>query len=315
MKLRYIFTVLAVSSLVFASCEDEQAPNTANKGKEKPTVQMEVVDDSDVEFTLKLTPSDDAATYSYVVFTADSYDYNSIPSAYDLVTNSVASTFQKGSFIKGDETEKEVNVKCVLKDYYQVCVAAISKDGLLSEVDTMTVHIPGAHPDVDFVDGIYTITPYTYEEIGEDAYDESIIDDPFDITIEEVEPSVYVASATWFGLFNFQFTGAYDFSANTLTFDGCIYGREAEGTYMGYIVSSLGSGFFGAFFGGGPNGDEPLVLQCEVVDKKATVTSIKSGAFEFDIYYNGGSGYSWFGIWGVFDEDCTIELKEAFPEE
>ena len=313
MKLKYIFSALAVSALLFTSCEDEQTPNTANKGKEKPTVAVEVTDDSQVAFTLKFTPSSDVATYSYVVYTADSYDYKTIPSAYDLVTGSVAQTFQSGSFIKGDETDKDVEVKCVLKDYYQICTAAISKDGLLSVVDTMTVHIPGAHPDIDFVNAVYTVTPYTGEDLGDDAFNpEGAGCKPFDITLEEVEPGVFTASGTWFSLLDITFTASYNYSDNTLTIDGTYYGEEADGSAFGYIVANLGGGFFAALFGGGTSGSEPLVLQCEVVDKKAKVKGVKSGALEVDIYYNPGSGYSWQGVWGYFDEDSPIVFKEEY---
>lgn len=313
MKVKYIFTVLALSSLLFASCEDEQAPNTANKGKTKPTVEVEVTDDSEVAFTLKLTPSSDVMTYSYAIYTADSYDYQTIPSAYSMVTGSAPSAFQSGTFIKGDDTEKDVEVKCVLKEYYQICTAAISKDGLLSEVDTMTVYIPGAHPDIDFVNAYYTITPYTGEELGDDAFNAAGAGcKPFDILITEAEPGVFVASSSWFGLLNYSFKASYNYSDNTLTIDGVRYGKESDGSYFGYIVASLGNGYYGALYGGGASGKEPLVFQCEVVDKKAKVVGVQSGAIEVDIYYNPGSGYSWQGIWGLFDDECQIAFKEEY---
>ena len=316
MKTRYILAALTLgSALLAASCEKDQNPNTANRGKEKPTVAVEVTDDSDVEFTLKLTPSSDALSYAYVIYTADSYDYANIPSAYDIVTKSVSGTFQSEAIIKGDESSTDVNVKCVLKEYYQICTAAISKDGLLGEVDTMTVYIPGAHPDISFVNAVYTLEPYTSEDLGEDAFADGL-GDPFDIQFIEVEPAVYVATGPWFGAFNIPLVGTYNYSNNTLTFDGTVYGDEASGTYFGGLVGYVDRTvpLAWALFGGGNSGAEPLVFQCSVTDKKATISGVKSGAIEVDIY-NGSSGsWSWYGVYGYFDEDCTITFKEEITE-
>ena len=64
MKLRYIIASLVLGSLVFASCDDGiSVPNTANKGKEKPTVATELKDSTDVEFTLTFTVSEDVASF------------------------------------------------------------------------------------------------------------------------------------------------------------------------------------------------------------------------------------------------------------
>lgn len=316
MKLKYLITSLVLGSLVFASCEDEissgSSASNVNKGKEKPTVAVEVKDHSDVDFTLTITPSEDVQNYAYVIFSADSYEYASVPSAYEIVTKSVSGTYASASIIKADETSQDVNIKCVLKDFYQVCVAAISKDGLLSEVDTMTVHIPGAHPDIAFVNATYTITPLSKAELADDAYDDPLVGTPFDVTIAEVEPAVYVLVAKWFGMFSLNLVGAYDYSDNTLTFDGIVYGKESDGSYFGYLVGLFDSNTkIWAIYGGGKSGTEPLVLQCTVADKKAKVSSIKSGGIEIDVHQY-ASGYPWLGVFGYFDEENTIEYKEDY---
>jgi len=320
MKFRYILTSLVLGSLVFASCEDEVAPggtaSSANKGKEKPTVAVEVKDYSDVEFTLTLTPSEDVANYAYAVFVADSYEYAKIPSAYELVTKAVSGTFASASIIKGDETSKDVNLKCILKEYYQVCFAAIGTNGLLSEVDTMTVHIPGAHPDVTFVEGYYTITPATAEDLAEDAYEDAGVGKPFDVAffIDEDNPAVYHAYAKWFGNFGVDMVGSYDYSNNTITFDGTEYGYEEDGSAFGYIMGLLDSNSkCWVFYGGGKSGEDPIVFQCTVEDKKATITSIKSGGMEIDIHQY-ASGYPWLGIYGYFDNENTIVYKGPFED-
>lgn len=316
MKVRNIIASLLLGSVVFASCGEKiSTPNTANKGKEKPTVGIELKDNSDVEFTLTLTLSDDILSYGYVIFTADTTEYATIPSAFDIVKKSVSGAYASGAVIKGEETTVDLNFKCVLKEYYQICTAAISKDGLLSEVDTMTVYIPGAHPDITFVNAKYKITPYTAEELGDDAFS-ACPGTPFEVSIIEVEPSVYVTDGNWYGLKNIHFVGKYDYTQNTLTFDGTEYGSESDGSIFGYLVGYVDTTIplALAVYGGGSSGTEPLVFQCTVTDKKATVTSIKSGALDFSIY-NGSSGsWKYAGLYGYFDEDCTIEFVEELSE-
>lgn len=313
MKTRFIFASLVLAAAAVCSCDEGiSTPNTDNKGKEKPTVAVELKDNSDVDFTISLTPSADVQNYAYVIYSADSYEYAAIPSAYDIVTKSVSGTYAAASIIKGDETSKDIELKCILKDYYQICVAAISKDGLLSEVDTMTVHIPGAHPDIEFVSGVYTIDAYTSEDLGDDAFTDGL-GGPFDITIYEAAPGVYATNGAWFGVFNLPLVGSYDYSDNTLTFDGKVLGDEASGTRFGSLVGYVDKTvpLAWAIFGGGSSGSDPLVFQCEVADKKATITSVKSGALEIDIY-NGSSGsWAWYGIYGYFDNESTVKLKKA----
>lgn len=310
MKIRNIIASLVLGSLVFASCDEGiSTPNTANKGKAKPTLGVELKDNTDVDFNLTFTPSADVANFAYVIYTADSYDYKTIPSAYDIVTKGVTGTFAAASIINDESASKDVNVKCILKDYYQICFAAISKDGLLSEVDTMTVHIPGAHPDITFVSGVYTFTSYTSEELGSMAFMPGL-GGPFDLTISE-SAGVYSTSGPWFGVFNLPLVGVYDYTDNTLTFDGTVLGDEASGSYFGGLVGYVDKTvpLAWALFGGGSSGSDPLVLQCTVKDKKATITSIKSGAIEIDIF-NGSSG-SWAnsGVFGLLDSDCSVVLK------
>lgn len=317
MKVRNIIASLLLGSVVFASCGEKiSTPNTANKGKEKPTVGIELKDNSDVDFTLTLTLSDDILSYGYVIYAADTTVYATIPSAFDIVKKSVPGAFASGAAIKGDETTVDLNFKCVLKEYYQICTAAISKDGLLSEVDTLTVYIEGAHPEITFVNAKYKITPYTKEELGDDAH-AACPGTPFEVSVLEVAPSVYVTDGAWFGLANIPLVGTYDYSDNTLTFDGTEYGYEADGSIFGGLYSYIDRTvpLALAVFGGGSSGTDPLVFQCTVADKKATITSIKSGALDFSVY-NGSSGsWQYAGLFGFFDEDCTIEFVEEVTEE
>lgn len=317
MKTRYLIAALTLGAALLSSCtEDKQEPNTKNKGKDKPAAVIEFKDNTDVEFTVTLNLSGDAVTYGYVVYAADSYEYKTIPSAYDIVTKGVTGTFVSDAVLAGDKTSADVNVKCILKDYYQICAASIDKNGLLSEVDTMTVHIPGAHPDIAFHEGIYTITPFKASDLP-DGYAYPVFGgNPFEVTIAEVAPATYVMSAKWFGLVDIDFVGTYNFSDNTLSFDGTEYGYEQYGSDFGYIVGYLNSAHTLAYAINisDLSTEDPLVLGCTVKDKVATVSSIKSGNLELTIaQYNGGWGLA--GLYGYFDSTSKIEFTSELPEE
>ena len=295
---------------MFVACSKDDGisyPNTNNKGKAKPTVGLEVTDKTDVGFTLKLTPSADVQNYAYAVFTsADGKFENGTPDAYSLVTKSVSDTYVAGSIIKGDESSKDVRINCVLQDYYQVFVAAISKDGLLGEVESTIVNIPGAHPDVTFKSGYYTITPDTKADLAPyGAFDGPTVGDPFKVAIGEVEPGVFVMTGAWFGAstLSLALRGSYDYSENTLTFSGLVYGKEASGSYFstsGVIYALYDSANCAVLYA------SPIVLKCEVKDKISTVTEIADGFMEIDIHVY-ASGYPFLGIYGYFEKGYSIE--------
>lgn len=311
MKIRYIIASVVLGSLLFTSCGDGiSLPNTDNKGKAKPTVGVEITDQTETGFNIKLSPSADVQNYAYAVYATDSEEVPAAPSAYELVTRGVAGTYAANSIIKGDETSKDVKINCILKDYYHVCVAAISKSGLLGEVETKTVHIPGAHPDVTFVNAVYTFDAPMSDEFGSDAFAPGL-GGPFDITIAEADPAVYVMDATWFGLFKFTLEGTYDYTDNTLTFDGTFY-KDTQGSTFGYICgyANAAQTLGWALFGGGQSGKEPLVLQCELKDKKAYVTSIKSGAIEIDIADRSSGSWAMAGIISLIDRTTKVTLKQ-----
>lgn len=310
MKIKYIIASLVLGSLLFASCSKDDGisyPNTNNKGKAKPTVGLEITDKTDVGFTLKLTPSADVQNYAYAIFTSTDGNFtNSIPDAYSIVTKSVNGTYTSASIIKGDETSKDVRISCVLQDYYQVSVAAISKDGLLGEVETTVVNIPGAHPDVAFKAGYYTITPDTKADLEPyGAYDGPTVGQPFKVTIGEVEPGTFVMTGAWFGEqgATLPLRGTYDYSENKLTFNGLVYGYESDGSYFsdnGVIYALLNSTTCFVLYAA------PLVLKCTVEDKVATVTEIEDGYMEIDVH-GYPSPYPFIGILGYFEKDYKIE--------
>ncbi|MBQ2543748.1 MAG: hypothetical protein II556_02210 [Bacteroidales bacterium] len=310
MKIKYLIASLVLGSMLFASCSKDDGinyPNTNNKGKAKPTVGVEITDKTDVGFNIKLTPSADVQNYAYAVYTStDGKFTNSIPDAYSIVTKSASGTYVAGSIIKGDETSKDVKINCVLQDYYQVCVAAISKDGLLGEVETTVVNIPGAHPDITFKEGYYTITPDTKADLEPyGAYDAPYVGQPFQVAIGEVEPGTFVMTGAWFGEEKaaLPLRGSYDYSENTLTFDGLVYGKEASGTYFGEngtIYALVSPSSCAVLYAA------PIVLKCTVKDKIATVTEISDGYMQINVH-GYPEPFPYIGMLGYFEKGYKIE--------
>ena len=63
---KHIALIATTAALVLAGCTKDNDPNTANRGKEKPKVEVELADHIDTEFNLRITPSSNSKYVGYV---------------------------------------------------------------------------------------------------------------------------------------------------------------------------------------------------------------------------------------------------------
>ena len=97
--------------------------------------------------------------------------------------------------------------------------------------------------------------------------------------------------------------GSYDYSENTLTFDGLVYGAENKGTFFGEkgtIYALVSDSSCAVLYAA------PIVLKCTVKDKIATVTEISDGYMQINIH-GYPSPYPYIGMLGYFEKGYKIE--------
>lgn len=304
---KHIALIVAAATLVLAGCTKDNNPNTDNRGKEKPKVELELADNIDTEFNLKITPSSNTKYFGYVVYAGAD---NAAPSAYDIVTDNLTG-YLDFKLYESDSAAKDVVVKCILSDDYQVFAAAITESGLLGEVSELKVNIEGAHPEIELVEGTYTITPSAAVE-GEYEPIKSAVD-PFNVTISKLDATRYIVSGQWFNFATLPLVATFNFSDNTLSMDGSIY-SEGEvsssefGLLMGFAKSDKSLAW--ALFGAGDEGKDPMIFTCDVKDKKAIPSAVKQG-IAIEIYNY--PALTWYCTVGAFlgGEEIAYVEKDA----
>lgn len=300
--LNHIALIAATAAMMLSGCAKDNTPNTANKGKEKPKVEVELSDNTDTEFNLKITPSSNVKYFGYVVY--DGKD-NETPSAYDIVTDNLANYLDFNLF-ESDGTSKDALIKCILNDDYQVFAAAITESGLLSEVTELKVNIEGAHPEIELVEGVYTITPSPASP--EDEYEPTdAAQKPFNVTVSKLNAAQYLVSGAWFGFANISFVATFNFNDNSLVMDGRVYSQGAIqdswfGSLIGYANTERTLAW--ALFGAGDDGSAPMIFDCDIKDKKASLSSVRQG-IDIEIYTY--PGQQWYRTIGMFFGGEKIE--------
>lgn len=296
--LNHIALIAATAAMMLVGCAEDNTPNTANKGKEKPTVEVELTDNTDTEFNLKVTSSSNTKYFGYVVY--DGKD-NEVPSAYDIVTGNLANYLDFKLF-ENDGSAKDAVVKCILNDDYQVFAAAITETGLLGEVSELNVNIEGAHPEIELVEGVYTITPYPASE--EDEYEPTdAAQEPFNVTVSKLNAAQYLVTGKWFGFATLSFVASFDFNDNSLVMDGRVYsqGSISSSSWFGGLIGYTNSArtLAWALFGAGSNGTDPMIFDCDVKDKKASLVSVRQG-IDIEIYNYSAGTWNWNSTIGWF---------------
>lgn len=273
--LNHIALIATAAAMMLAGCAKDNTPNTANKGKEKPKVEVELSDNTDTEFNLKITPSSNTKYFGYVVYDGKN---NEVPSAYDIVTNNLANYLDYNIF-ESDGSSKDALIKCILNDDYQVFAAAITETGLLSEVTELKVNIEGAHPEIELLEGVYTITPSPAS--AEDDYEPiEAAQKPFNVTVSKLNAAQYLVTGTWFGFANISFVASFNFSDNSLVMDGRVYSQGAiQESWFNSLIGYANSDrtLVWALFGAGESGADPMIFDCAVKDKKASPSSVRQG--------------------------------------
>ena len=303
----HIALIAAAAAFVLSGCAKDNNPNTDNRGKEKPVVEVELTDHIETEFNLKFTPSSNTKYFGYIVYAGAD---NDVPAAYDIVTDNLTG-YLDFKLYESDGAAKEAVVKCILNDDYQVFAAAITESGLLSEVTELKVNIEGAHPEIELQEGTYKITPSAAIE-GEYEPIESALE-PFEITISKLDATRYIVSGQWFNFATLPLVATFNFSDNTLSMDGSIY-SEGEvsssefGLLMGFAKSDKSLAW--ALFGAGDEGKDPMIFTCDVKDKKAIPSAVKQG-IAIEIYNY--PALTWYCTVGAFlgGEEIAYVEKDA----
>ena len=164
-----------------------------------------------------------------------------------------------------------------------------------------------------FVNARYIIYPYSLSDLGSSAYPGGS-GDSYKVEITKKSDSEYVMEGNWYNVSNLALLGTYDADENTLTFDGTIYMNEDKGSFFGklftYLDQSVPLGL--GLYGGGTEGEDPLVLQCTTYSGVGIVVeSIKSGAIDFSVFDGSSGSWQYVGIYGYTDKNCMIILDDV----
>ena len=136
-KLRY-FLVAGLAITMIAGCDSDETLGLNNKGKEKPTVEFSIDKRGDVELVVTLTPSESASQYAYMLCAGKG---NDAPVALDLLCGNATGAYDNNMVTySSDETPTTTDTLYVApgKDY-EFFVAAITEEGVLSEVQRFSV--------------------------------------------------------------------------------------------------------------------------------------------------------------------------------
>ena len=128
--MRYLILLLA-AAFSFAGCDDDEVLGKQNAGKERPEVTITPGGVTDTEAAFTLSVSAGAQEYGYVVLQDTALD---TPSAYDILTNSVAGTVSRGVYSTEEAASQTVSFACEANAVYTVFAAAITSTGLTSKV-------------------------------------------------------------------------------------------------------------------------------------------------------------------------------------
>ena len=124
--------------MLAASCSKESELSKDNAGKERPVVTIEQNNVTNYYLTFTLSTDSPASQFGYVIMESTS---TQAPAAQDIVMDQIGTALQSGVYNTVDRTKVKVEFGCKPDENYIVYAAAITDEGLLSEVASCTIHV------------------------------------------------------------------------------------------------------------------------------------------------------------------------------
>lgn len=132
------FAILLAAVFFFTGCEDEDVLGDQNTGKARPEVTVTPGIVTDTEAAFSLSASGNAAQYGYVVLKGSGL---TAPDAYAILANTVTNTMKRGVFHYTEAPSTKISFACEAEADYTIFAAAITADGLVSEVKAVELDI------------------------------------------------------------------------------------------------------------------------------------------------------------------------------
>lgn len=138
---------IIIAALPFAfSCTDDGL-SRENAGKQKPVVTIEANNVSNYLMTFTVTSDFTATQFGYAVLDKEGA---SMPAAQSIVMGEVGTALQSGVFSTTDNTKVRIEFECSPDKDYVVYASAITGTGLLSEVESLDIHVNDTEiPEMD----------------------------------------------------------------------------------------------------------------------------------------------------------------------
>lgn len=138
MKSIKITSIFACLLMLAVSCSKESELSKANAGKERPVVTIEQNNVTNYYLTFTVSTGFPASQFGYVVMPSTS---TQAPVAQDIVMDQIGTALQSGVFNTVDKTKVKVEFDCEPDANYIVYAAAITDEGVLSEVASCPIHV------------------------------------------------------------------------------------------------------------------------------------------------------------------------------
>lgn len=321
-KLRY-FLVAGLAITMIAGCDSDETLGLNNKGKEKPTVEFSIDKRGDVELVVTLTPSESVAQYAYMLCTGKG---NDAPLALDLVCGDASGAYDNNMVTySSDETPTKTDTLLVAADSdYEFFIAAISGDGVLSEVKRVSVTTRDyTYP----AEGSYLVN---YPSLYPDYVLNSGSGEPFQadlIFIPEADafaPLIrsgyeYILALDLFNVFGstddspIWFVGYNDLENDCLVFDALVDYDGKTQTFVPYtdafgsLLGALSQSLVYALFAEGEDGTDPFTISYDIDGNLKELSYL-----EMDLYQY-AQGFPYVGIYDAVVGGTLTRIAEA-PE-
>lgn len=205
MKSIRITSLIACLLLMAASCNKESELSKDNAGKERPVVTIEQNNVTNYYLTFTLSTDFPASQFGYVIM--DGTDIQA-PAAQDIVMDKIGTALQSGVYNTVDRVTAKIEFVCEPDKDYTVYAAAITDEGLLSEVASCPIHVTDTElPSIVSarVDG--NVLTLTYSEaillnregsatLQYIKFGEGIVTDPENLPLEYINVQDNVATFT-----------------------------------------------------------------------------------------------------------------------
>lgn len=305
-KLRY-FLVAGLAITMIAGCDSDETLGLNNKGKEKPTVEFSIDKRGDVELVVTLTPSESASQYAYMLCAGKG---NDAPVALDLLCGNATGAYDNNMVTySSDETPTTTDTLYVApgKDY-EFFVAAITEEGVLSEVQRFSVTTREAtYP----AEGSFLVN---YPSLYPDYVLNSGSGEPFQADLmfipegDVFKPLLssgyeYVLALDLFNIYGstddspIWFVGYNDLANDCLVFDALFdYDKDSQVYYpysdpFGSLLGFFNESLIYALFAEGEDGTEPFTISYDIDGNLQELSYLEMDLFQY------AQGYPHYGIY------------------